>query len=40
MVPFEFTSNGGRGEALSRLVKSPQRTIYEVIHIRNVEVLD
>jgi hypothetical protein len=30
--PFEFTSNGGRGNALSRLVKSPRRTFYEVIN--------
>jgi hypothetical protein len=29
--PFEFTSNGGRGSALSRRVKSPKRIFYEVI---------
>jgi hypothetical protein len=29
--PFEFTSNGGRGSALSRRVKSPKRTFHEVI---------
>jgi hypothetical protein len=35
--PFEFTSNGGRGsaltegDALSRRVKSPKRTFYKVI---------
>jgi hypothetical protein len=29
--PFEFTSNGGRGNAFSRRVKSPKRTFYEVI---------
>jgi rubredoxin len=30
--PFEFSSNGGRGNALSRRVKSPKRTFYEVIN--------
>jgi len=30
--PFEFTSNGGRGEALSRRVKSSKRTFYKVIN--------
>jgi hypothetical protein len=30
--PFEFTSNGGRGTALSRRVKSPKRAFYEVIY--------
>jgi hypothetical protein len=31
--PFEFTSNGGRGSALSRRAKSPKWTFYEVIKI-------
>jgi hypothetical protein len=33
--PFEFISNGGRGNALSRRVKSPRGTFYEVINIRS-----
>jgi len=34
--PFEFTSNGGGGEALPRRVKKPKATFYEVI-ISNVQ---
>jgi hypothetical protein len=30
--PLEFTSSGGRGEALSRLVKSHFLTFYEVVN--------
>ena len=33
VVPFEFTSNGGRGVALSRRVKVAIATFYEVIKI-------
>jgi len=29
--PFEFTSNGGGGEALLRLIKRREATFYEVI---------
>jgi hypothetical protein len=32
--PFEFTSNGGGGVALLRLVKRRKATFYEVINIR------
>ena len=31
MEPFEFTSNGGGGEALPRRVKRRTATFYEVI---------
>ena len=34
--PFEFTSNGRRGSTLSRRVKSPKRTFYEVINIGRI----
>jgi len=36
--PFEFISNGGRGNALSRLVKNPKRTFYEVIKLKNLKI--
>ena len=32
VAPFEFTSNGGRGEALSRRVKIAETIFYEVIN--------
>jgi hypothetical protein len=32
VAPFEFTSNGGRGETLSRRVKIVKATFYEVIN--------
>jgi len=35
--PFEFTSNGGGGEALPRRVKRRTATFYEVIKIRIME---
>jgi hypothetical protein len=35
--PFEFTSNGGGGEALPRRVKKPKVTFYEVISIRTLK---
>jgi len=31
--PFEFTSNGGGGEALPRRVKRRGATLYEVVNI-------
>jgi hypothetical protein len=31
--PFEFTSNGGGGEALPRRVKMREMTFYEVINV-------
>ncbi len=34
--PFEFISNGGRGSALSRRVKSSKRSFYEVIVIEDL----
>jgi hypothetical protein len=34
--PLEFTSSGGRGEALFRFVKSHFLTFYEVINIDNL----
>ena len=40
MEPFEFTSNGGGGEALPRRVKRRNATFYEVIKLdraNNVE---
>ncbi len=39
MEPFEFTSNGGGGEALPRRVKKRNATFYEVIKfgIHNIE---
>jgi hypothetical protein len=34
--PLEFTSSGGRGDALSRLVKSRFLTFYEVIKVDKI----
>ena len=33
--PFEFTSNGGGGEALPRRVKRRNATFYKVINIKS-----
>jgi hypothetical protein len=39
MKPLEFTSSGGRGGALSRLLKSRFFTFYKVIQFEQVKIL-
>jgi len=36
--PFEFTSNGGGGEALPRRVKKRKATFYEVIKVDPISI--